>query len=189
MPKEDSLAEARGGEPYPVKPIAPEGEPACDLRRCLRMRLLPPAAFFLAAVVLGNSAPAQRPSGPVLRLSGRTVRANQQEPELVPAPKQSDRFAPISELTLDTSSAPGLRPPDLAAEVFGGQPPLVLAPGLTQPWPPQAICWYGVPLHYAPIYEHHSPGAGPRGACQPTGPSPEYGTASEALVPSDIPSP
>lgn len=168
--------------------------PACSQSREL---LAPRQPDWIAALVTGlvalafcQSAPAQQPAGPVLRLSGRTIRATLQEPELVPAPKQSDRFAPITELTLDTSAPPGpLWPPDLAADVLGRRPPLVLAPGMTRPWPPQAICWYGVPLHYAPIYGHRGARAGLPCACRATSTSAEYGTAREPAAPSDIPSP
>ncbi len=138
----------------------------CPLRVSLTSRR--PTRFVagllgsLLALTFCNMALAQQSAGPVLHLSGRAARARHQEPEPVPAPKSTAqptyRFAPIGELTLDTSATPGILPRDLAADVFGRQPPLVLAPGMTRPWPPQVFCWYGVPLHYAPDYHHGSSG-------------------------------
>jgi hypothetical protein len=112
----------------------------------------------LAAALVGSDALAQQPLRPVLSRVSHVAQVRHQGPELVPAPeptpKQTDRFAPISQLTLDTSMTPGLYPKDLAAETLGREPPLVLFPGMTRPWPPQAFCWYGVPLRYAPFYDH-----------------------------------
>lgn len=117
-------------------------------------------ATVLTLALCGSEALAQSYSRPPLSRRPRVAQVispapARPEPEAVPTPKsatQTLRFAPIGDLTLGTATSPGLLPPDLAAETLGRQPPLVLAPGMTRPWPPQVFCWYGVPLYYAPSY-------------------------------------